>query len=673
MSLKTGVFLLGTAFFVFLGLGGVGAQENIPFKKRFFPRRGKELDAALQAFQTGQKLVKEAYRQKSQGLLWDALPPLRQAALFNASNFQLNYLLGLTHYNLSHYDSAAYYWSRLPEEPREGLNADYLLLMACALRRVEFYDQAHRYMQRFRELSMGEKVVLVSGQVIDVAEEEKYLALALKLSTTSSHYQRRSLSELLGAEVRLQGFPVFTARGRKVLGTGLLTAPSPEGFLQAGLWEPRHQRLEAVLSADSLTANIQFSWISDDEQFVLGTRPIKEGDREIFGLRKTQKGWEAWKLPGELARSPYDEACGAFSADFSVFYFVSNRPGGLGGYDVYACKRLPDGSYSPPSNLGRTVNTEKNEYWIFPHYDLTTLYFSSEGHHSLGGADIFITKKQGDVLAAPINPGITLNSPFDEVAVSVDVSAQTLYVYRQNRETHVDETLVFFRPHPFSRPVLTTEVPLFEGNIVRVPLTFSLPPAWEEFPALVGFHCAVEGSVSSIASEFLQVRDTVGNICREIHLLPRQDSLFFTLPSGRGVFLSVLRRGHGPWIQFWSPDQLPYFGFVPLKVEMLPSAQFTGYTFQLYRGSLPEAGWVGSALGTEVDILAQWMRMHPGMRVRLTARVPSQGDKKRARNHLRRLSEEFKKKGLELMRFELNVEEKENLIKPQIDLTVLKW
>ncbi|MCS6981172.1 MAG: hypothetical protein NZM65_03135, partial [Flavobacteriales bacterium] len=545
-----------------VGINRLGAQENIPFKRRYFPRKGRELEAAFQAFQTGQKIVKEAYRQQSRGLLWDALPYLRQAAQFNPSHFTLNYLLGLVHFNLSHYDSSIYYLSRLPEEPREGLHADYHLLMACALRRVEHYEQANRFLQLFKEFSKGEKVVLVSGQVIDVAEEEKYLAFALSLSASSSNYRRQSLSELLGANVRLQGFPIFTALGRGVLMTGLWTLPSPGGFLQAGIWKPSLQNFEEVIPSDSLTANIQFTWISDNEQYVLGTRPNKEGDRDLFGLRRTTNGWEEWKLPGELARSPYDEICGAFSTDLSIFYFVSNRPGGVGGYDIYACKRLPNGSFTPPYNLGRAINTEKNEYWIFPHYDLTTLYFSSEGHQSLGGADIFVTKKQGDVWAAPVNPGIVLNSPFDEVAITTDVSAQTFYVYRQNRETNVDETLVFFRPHPFSRPILFAEVPLFEGNIVKVPLQFSLPPAWEEFPAVVGFQCVLKNLISSSSPVFLQVRDTAGSLSREILLLPQRDTLFFTLPAGKGAFFSVLLRGHGPWIQFLPVDTLARFGYV---------------------------------------------------------------------------------------------------------------
>jgi hypothetical protein len=120
-------------------------------------------------------------------------------------------------------------------------------------------------------------------------------------------------------------------------------------------------------------------------------------------------------LGGDIS-SKYWETHACLSADGNTLYFVSDRPGGFGGRDIYRCVRLPTGNWSKALNLGPTVNTAADEDAPFIHPDQRTLYFSSKGHKSMGGFDIFFTaKNDSGAWTEPINLGYPINTPDDDI------------------------------------------------------------------------------------------------------------------------------------------------------------------------------------------------------------------------------------------------------------------
>ncbi|MBW8883069.1 MAG: PD40 domain-containing protein, partial [Asticcacaulis sp.] len=97
-------------------------------------------------------------------------------------------------------------------------------------------------------------------------------------------------------------------------------------------------------------------------------------------------------------------------ADGRSVYFFSNRPGGLGGDDIYAADRDPEtGRYGEPRNLGPHINTNGNEWAPAPLAN-GRLLFSSDGWPGQGGEDLFI----GDGVVAPQNLGAPVNTAQDE-------------------------------------------------------------------------------------------------------------------------------------------------------------------------------------------------------------------------------------------------------------------
>lgn len=95
-------------------------------------------------------------------------------------------------------------------------------------------------------------------------------------------------------------------------------------------------------------------------------------------------------------------------------YFSSNRKGGFGQNDIYACYRGADGKYSSVKNLGEKVNTSYNELTPFYNLNNDTLYFSSDKTGGLGGFDIYqIAIKDNNNVAKPMN--VPFNSGYNDL------------------------------------------------------------------------------------------------------------------------------------------------------------------------------------------------------------------------------------------------------------------
>lgn len=125
----------------------------------------------------------------------------------------------------------------------------------------------------------------------------------------------------------------------------------------------------------------------------------------------------AWSKPTEvmIAKDTLSSfAHPAVSPNGEWLYFVSDMPGGLGGYDIWRCRLLSNNSLGAPENLGEPVNTPGNE--MFPTFRPNgDLYFSSDGHPGMGGLDIFIAK--GKTIE---HPGFPLNSQGDDFGMTFE-------------------------------------------------------------------------------------------------------------------------------------------------------------------------------------------------------------------------------------------------------------
>jgi hypothetical protein len=139
---------------------------------------------------------------------------------------------------------------------------------------------------------------------------------------------------------------------------------------------------------------------------------------DLYISRMGFNGWETPTKLGPEINTPFAETSACFSTDTSVIYFSSNKIGGFGGKDIYRIKKLPNGRWSMPLNLGSVINTDKDEDAPFLHPDGANLYFSSKGHNTMGEYDVFKTTiNHPDInsFSPPENLGFPINSVNNDI------------------------------------------------------------------------------------------------------------------------------------------------------------------------------------------------------------------------------------------------------------------
>ncbi len=126
----------------------------------------------------------------------------------------------------------------------------------------------------------------------------------------------------------------------------------------------------------------------------------------------------AWSLPVKMPKTiniGKNQRHAAFSPDGRTMYFSSNVKNGVGGYDLYTSTIDSTGNWSEAKNMGATINTIGNEDSPFVSKDGRRLYFASTGHIGYGNFDIFYSEWEDTAWSKPINAGMPINSPADDI------------------------------------------------------------------------------------------------------------------------------------------------------------------------------------------------------------------------------------------------------------------
>ncbi|MGE5406471.1 MAG: hypothetical protein ACM3NR_02065, partial [Methanosarcina sp.] len=139
----------------------------------------------------------------------------------------------------------------------------------------------------------------------------------------------------------------------------------------------------------------------------------------------------------------YYESHASVSADGNRLYFTSNREGGQGNLDIYVSQKEGNGSWGPAVNLGATINTPFNEDTPFITSNDSLLFFSSEGHNSIGGFDIFKSVQTSSGWREPSNLGYPVNSADDDKFFQPEKNGKNAYYsltsgYKQKEIFHID-------------------------------------------------------------------------------------------------------------------------------------------------------------------------------------------------------------------------------------------
>lgn len=183
---------------------------------------------------------------------------------------------------------------------------------------------------------------------------------------------------------------------------------------RAGKWD-KAEYLEDV--GFNSKRNDAMVWVSDDGK----TRYLydgyhKNGDIMVSTMKKDGSWKHPKRIKGKLNTNATETSM-SITQDGNIIYFVSNDTReSLGGKDIYVSNRKQNGKWGRPQNVGATINTPYDEESVYVKPDGKVMFFSSKGHNSMGGYDIFRSEKDaGGNWGKPENIGYPVNTPDDEL------------------------------------------------------------------------------------------------------------------------------------------------------------------------------------------------------------------------------------------------------------------
>ncbi len=407
-------------------------SQNVEFSRSHFPGDRSGLREARRNISEGDK-----YFEVGGGAYSVALEYYLKAQEFNPDNAWLNYKIGVCYLNTIHHPKAIEHLEKAVQLNVPTLDVYYKLGQAYqlnykfeeAIDQYTFYRRSLTPQELINERDKIDKRISECEHGIRFVENPERVFIDNLGSTINSQYDDYS--------------PVINADGTKML----FTTRRPigrrpdidrgdhkyfENILETRKVNNRWQRPSDPGRRINTSSHDASAGLSHDGRSLIIYRGGRGGD-----LYESVWDGESWSRAKKLPRtinSSYQESSATLSPDGKTLYFVSDRPGGYGGKDIWYSTRDERGRWSEPVNLGPTVNTEYNEESVFMHPDGKTLYFSSQGHNSMGGYDIFKTQYIGGRWTDPVNLGHPINTPGDDLFFVMTEDSETGFyaTYRED-------------------------------------------------------------------------------------------------------------------------------------------------------------------------------------------------------------------------------------------------
>ncbi len=332
-------------------------------------------------------------------------------------------------YLVRDYSKAERYYARLLRTDKTDEFASKRYFYARALKMNGKYEESITVFQKVLETTGGDSLSTLIRNEISGAE----LALELGIANSDGTIGKGVKLENAGREVNTPNSEYSPAVGPdgNLYFVGFNTKDvvvnedkNPNRFAQVYRsskddrgWRKPEPLDEKINRPEAHTVNISFS--PKDNRVYL-SRAVLEGNVRSEGKIYVAAGLDGAANEVKGINGDYVVLHPAVGELFGreVLYFSSNMPGGYGGFDLYYATRTGDGEYSNPVNLGDKINTPGNEET--PFFRDGTLYFSSDGHPTFGGYDIFYSVWDGTSWSAPENMGAGFNTSLDDQFLSLD-------------------------------------------------------------------------------------------------------------------------------------------------------------------------------------------------------------------------------------------------------------
>jgi len=416
-------------FFSVLGI--LYAQNNVEFTEKNFPDNKTGFKSAQANLEKGDELFYQGPQS------WEnALKYYLKANEFNPNNARLNFQIGSIYRQFNNTHVAADYYEKALSLDKEYRNRA-LLPLAEELHLDGQWDKAlSMYTEYYTLLNSKEatKIELENMEgSIDV--EKKYVNMRINQCNNGKKNVRDSIPIIMlnmGPQVNSkypdytaavnanENMMVFTSRRTGSTG-GMIDTDSPfekEDIYYSvknadGTWQPAKQIKGDVNSSD----HDAVVWLSPAGDKIIIYRYNKNDQGDLYESTLKNDLWSSPE-PLKMINSKYRETHACYSPDGNTIYFTTANPkyATKGGLDICMVTKGGDGKWSEPKEIDE-INTEYNEESPFIKSDGKTFYFSSQGHTSIGGFDIFKCEINNGKYSTPKNVGFPINSTSNDVFI----------------------------------------------------------------------------------------------------------------------------------------------------------------------------------------------------------------------------------------------------------------
>lgn len=420
-----------------------------------YENRQDSVQAAEMFYEVAQEIA------KATKAVVDARDQFEAAANLDPQHIQANYMTGKLYLETINKERASKYLERVYKQD-PNFRYDLLYLIGRGYQYGFKFEEALQYYNKYKEKTLSD-VNYRGKDKIQLREVERRIAECqngLEYHKNPKHYSIVNVSEKINTRWPDYG-PVLNADETMMIFTSrrqednLNENVDEDNFFfedifisekdANGSWGPARNIGEPVNDGyhNSTLA------LSADGKTLFVYRDDNGGD--IFYSNLEKNGTWTYPQPlSEYINSSFAEKSVSMSPDGQLLFFSSNRPGGLGGIDIYMSRKDGNGKWSRSVNLGPVINTEFDEEGPFIDYDGKTLYFSTKGRKGMGGYDIFksVYDSTANEWSEPVNLGYPINTPDNDVFfVSTKDGERGYYAsVRDDGQGYTDIYMVNFLP-----------------------------------------------------------------------------------------------------------------------------------------------------------------------------------------------------------------------------------
>lgn len=428
---------------LFIGIITNLSAQQLDFTKTNFPGKEDALKDALRNLKKGDELFNAGTQQYNL-----ALDYYLKANNFNTENAELNYKIGICYlYSSFKSKSIAYLEKAKSLNPAINNKLPYYFARAYHLnmqwnKAIEEYEAYGKLIagtpeekksdveKKIKECKNGRMLMEDTMRVRKLPDSLRYSIKNLGPEINSEYPDYRPV---ISAD---EAVMYFTSRRDNTTGGGI---DQNEGKYYEDIYVSNYENgkwTEAKNLGDPTNRSNQHdatcALAVDGQRLFIYIDDTYNGSGNIYECKLNGHTWsEPKKLPGNI-NSKYHESSASLSPDGKTLYFCSENPTdntGIGTHDIFKSSMNAKGDWGQPENLSAAINTVYDERTVFIHPDGRTLYFSSQGHNSMGGYDLFksVYNDSSKSWSEPLNMGFPINSPDDDVDFVVSASGKHAY------------------------------------------------------------------------------------------------------------------------------------------------------------------------------------------------------------------------------------------------------